>query len=112
MGRHGFGEIHFEQPVDLSALSSLDELLGKVVRFRKAACDIYPEGYQRPPPGEGLNVPATVHLLGCWPEDGDTNTYDEQLRQRQDAQFVRYDSESGECVFKVSHFSSSLAFGD
>jgi nuclear pore complex protein Nup98-Nup96 len=62
VGRHGFGEIQFERPVDLSGLSSLDELLGKVVQFRRTICHVYPEGYQEPPAGEGLNVPAMVRM--------------------------------------------------
>jgi nuclear pore complex protein Nup98-Nup96 len=66
-GRHGFGEIQFERPVDLSGLSSLDELLGRVIQFRRTIYHVYPETYQEPPPSEGLNVQAIVRMVRCWP---------------------------------------------
>ena len=69
IGLHGFGEIQFEQPVDLSGLSSLDELLGRVIQFQKTICHVYPKEYQGPPAVEELNVPATVRMVRCWPSN-------------------------------------------
>lgn len=115
VGRHGFGEIQFERPLDLSSLSSLDELLGKVVRFQRAICHVYPEGYEEPPAGEGLNVPATVRMVGCWPPNKDdkeaVNDYVELLQVRPDTEFTSYDLETGTWEFHVSHFSSYAVGG-
>jgi len=116
VGRHGFGEIQFEQPVDLSGLSSLDELLGKVVEFRRTICHVYPEGYQEPPVGEGLNVPATVRMVRCWPSNKNdeeaVEDYVELLRMRADTEFKSYDLETGTWEFHVTHFSSYSVDGD
>lgn len=115
VGRHGFGEIQFEQQVDLSGLSSLDDLLGKVVRFRRATCHVYREGYQSPPAGKGLNVPATVRIVGCWPrnrnEEKVVEDYIELLRMRPETEFVSYDLETGTWTFRVQHFSTYTAGG-
>jgi hypothetical protein len=115
VGRHGFGEIQFERQVDLSGLSSLDDLLGKVVCFQRATCHVYPEGYQSPPAGEGLNVPAKVRIVGCWPRNMNdekvVEDYIELLRIRPETEFVGYDLETGTWTFCVQHFSSYTAGG-
>jgi hypothetical protein len=113
VGRHGFGEIQFEQRVDLSDLLSLDELLGEVVRFRRATCHVYPEGYQSPPTGEGLNVPATARIVRCWPRDRNEEEvfedYIEFLRMRPETEFVSYDLKTGTWTVHVQHFSTYTA---
>jgi hypothetical protein len=110
VGRHGFGEIQFERPVDLSGLASLDELLGKVVQFRRTICHVYPEGYQEPPVGEGLNVPAMVGMVRCWPpvknDEESLEDYIKLLRMRPDTEFRSYDLKTGTWEFHVNHFSS------
>ena len=115
VGQHGFGEIQFERPVDLSGLSSLDELLGKVIQFGRTICHVYPEGYQEPPPGEGLNVPATVRMVRCWPanknDEEAVEDYVELLRMCPDTEFTSYDLETGTWEFHVSHFSSYAVGG-
>jgi hypothetical protein len=116
VGRHGFGEIQFERPVDLSGLSSLDELLGRVVQFRRTICHVYPEGYQEPPPGEGLNVPAIVRMVRCWPpiknDEETVEDYVELLRMRPDTEFRSYDLKTGTWEFHVNHFSSYAVSGN
>ena len=108
VGRHGYGEVQFKQPVDLSGLSSLDELMGKVVVFWRAVCDVYPDSYQKPPIGEGLNVPAIVHLFKCWPGenalDEQVEDYIEGLRILADKEFISYDRTTGAWSFWVKHF--------
>jgi hypothetical protein len=116
VGRHGFGEIQFERPVDLSGLASFDELLGKVVQFRRTICHVYPEGYQEAPVGEGLNVPATVRMVRCWPpvknDEESLEDYIELLRMRPDTEFRSYDLKTGTWEFHVNHFSSYAVGGN
>ncbi|KAG5219871.1 nucleoporin autopeptidase-domain-containing protein [Salix suchowensis] len=43
LGRKGYGEIHFLEPVDLTGLPKLGSLLGDVVRFDDKECSVYPD---------------------------------------------------------------------
>ncbi|KAG6828653.1 hypothetical protein H0H92_007122 [Tricholoma furcatifolium] len=71
VGRVGFGEIHFMEPVDLTGLPKLGALLGEVIRFDEKECSVYPESddVDKPPPGSGLNVRARLTLVNCWAVD-------------------------------------------
>lgn len=119
IGRHGYGEISWLEPVDLTALRSLDELLGAVVIIEDREVMVYPGEYEddKPDVGQGLNVPAAISLKNCWPLDKSTrnpikdgnNTRVQQhikkLRKKQETEFVDYEVETGTWTFKVQHFS-------
>jgi nuclear pore complex protein Nup98-Nup96 len=120
VGRVGFGEITFLEPVDLTSLPRLSALLGKVVQIDKKECAVYPDSVEgddvKPPPGEGLNVPARIVLSGCWPVDRATR---EPIKEEQHPLFVKhlkrlksmkrthfenYSIEDGKWTFRVDHF--------
>lgn len=106
VGRQGFGEVEFERHVDLSHLS-LPELLGKVVRFQKGVCEVYPDN--GPPAGQGINVPAVVRLHGCWPptiDEKDVDAYNLILRSRPETEYIDYELSTGTWTFRVNHFSA------
>lgn len=119
VGRHGFGQVRFETPVDLTQLEcELRELAGAAVTFDKRVCTVYPEGMQKPPPGKGLNVPATIMLDDCFPvtknERGKIRdpehpryiTHIKRLKSIKDTEFVDYLPDNGVWIFKVQHFTT------
>ncbi|KAF3930923.1 hypothetical protein ABW19_dt0207668 [Dactylella cylindrospora] len=118
VGRNNFGQIRFDQPVDLTALNSVDSILGGVITFADRVCTVYPPGFDKPPPGNGLNVPATITLEDCFPtdrehkkpiRDPDHPRYQfhlKRLRQVKDTEFVDYLVQDGTWVFKVKHFTT------
>ncbi|TIA82922.1 hypothetical protein E3P89_00669 [Wallemia ichthyophaga] len=87
VGRKGYGEIHFLEPVDLTTLDGLNELTdGQLVVFESRVAYVYPDGVEegednpenaplKPAPGRGLNVAAEIELEGCWPKDKATGEY-------------------------------------
>lgn len=98
--------------MDLSHLS-LHEFLGKVVRFQKGVCEVYPDG--GPPAGEGINVPAVVRLHGCWPtaiDEEDVDAYVLNLRSRPETEFIGYELSTGTWTFRVNHFSTYTVGSD
>lgn len=119
IGRHGYGEISWLEPVDLTALRSLDELMGSVVIIEDREVMVYPGEYEddKPDIGQGLNVPAAVSLKNCWPLDKATRNpikegnnprvqqHIRKLRKKQETEFVDYEVETGTWIFKVQHFS-------
>ncbi|KAG6840643.1 hypothetical protein C0991_005366 [Blastosporella zonata] len=118
IGRVGFGEIHFLEPVDLTGLPKLGALLGEVVRFDEKECSVYPESddVDKPPPGSGLNVAARLSLLNCWAVDKSTREpiTDEthpsaakhlrRLKKIPNTHFESFDIAEGKWTFKVDHF--------
>jgi Nucleoporin autopeptidase len=118
VGRIGYGQVRFDQPVDLSNLCSIRDIPGKVIVFGRGTCTVYPDDSMKPPVGQGLNVAATVTMEKCWPVSEETGNhildvsdprfikYIQQLKQRPDTEFLYYNSETGSWTFKVMHFSS------
>ncbi|KAF7724665.1 hypothetical protein EC973_000837 [Apophysomyces ossiformis] len=102
VGRHGYGEVRFIEPVDLSEID-LNNLMGGVVVFEEKSIVIYPDN-AKPPEGKGLNVLATVKLENCFSVDKDTKKpikdpehprfklFLQKLRKREGVEFVDYDS--------------------
>ncbi|KIY42877.1 C-terminal autoproteolytic domain of nucleoporin nup98 [Fistulina hepatica ATCC 64428] len=112
VGRVGYGYVQFLEPVDLTTLDELRQILGKIVLFEERECTVYPSGeMDKPPPGSGLNVPARVTLYGCWPLDKATRSpikdpndpkvkrYIKRLRETPFTSFESYDIEEGKWVF-------------
>jgi nuclear pore complex protein Nup98-Nup96 len=118
VGRVGYGEIHFLDPVDLTGLSKLDELRGVVVRFDDKECTVYPDSddADKPAPGTGLNVRARIILVRCWAVDKATREpikdeknpaavkHLKRLKNMRDTQFESFDVSEGKWTFTVDHF--------
>lgn len=118
VGRIGYGEIHFLEPVDLTGLQKTTELLGEVVRFDDKECSVYPDldEADKPPPGSGLNVSARITLINCWALDKATRdpVKDEEhpmaarhlkrLKNMKNTHFEDFDIDEGKWVFTVDHF--------
>ncbi|WFD21613.1 hypothetical protein MEQU1_000268 [Malassezia equina] len=135
VGRVGFGQVSFLEPVDLTSVPDLGFVAGGVVQLRAKECFVYPQEEDlesdepldgllphyvpvpKAPLGTGLNVPARVSLEGCWPVDRATREplKDEQLprvkqhinklRNKKDTAFVSYEASRGTWTFTVPHFS-------
>ncbi|PPR02637.1 hypothetical protein CVT24_002120 [Panaeolus cyanescens] len=118
VGRKGYGEIHFLEPVDLTGLTKLGALLGEVVRFDDKECSVYPdsEDVDKPPPGSGLNVKARLILEHCWAVDKasrepikDVNhphavKHLKRLKNMKDTHFESFNIKTGTWTFTVDHF--------
>jgi nuclear pore complex protein Nup98-Nup96 len=116
--RIGYGEIEFLEPVDLTTLAKLSDLLGEQVRFDEMECIVYPDsdGIDKPPPGSGLNVRARITLLRCWPLDKATRQpikdekhpsavkHLKRLKNMKDTTFQNFDFAEGKWTFTVDHF--------
>lgn len=117
VGRVGFGQVSFNSPVDLTTLNSVEDLLGNIVVIEDRNCTVYPTDYEdKPPLGQGLNVPATITLLRCFPLDKATRepiknkdspkliSHIKRLRNLDGTEFIDFNVESGSWVFGVSGF--------
>lgn len=118
VGRVGYGQIEFMEPVDLTGLSKLGALLGEVIHFEDKECSVYPdsEDADKPPPGSGLNVKAKLTLERCWAVDKATREpiqdashptvvkHLKRLRNMKDTHFQDFDMETGKWTFTVDHF--------
>ncbi|ODV83617.1 hypothetical protein CANARDRAFT_184278, partial [[Candida] arabinofermentans NRRL YB-2248] len=117
-GRLGYGQVSFQYPVDLTAFQdNWDQLLGGCILFRPKILQVYPDGFTKPCQGNGLNVPATVMVEGCFPIDKSTkkpikdpsspemNTFIKKLKNINGMNFINYDFITGTFTFSVEHFS-------
>lgn len=117
VGRRGFGEVTWLEPVDLTGLD-LNELLGAVVVFSRMELTVYADDYaaSKPEQGEGLNQPARITLENCWPEDKATKQPDtnpsgpahdrflQRVKNVRGTEFIGY-TDDGTWTFEVGHFS-------
>jgi nuclear pore complex protein Nup98-Nup96 len=118
VGRVGYGEIHFLQPVDLTGVPKLDALLSQVIRFDDKECSVYPDSdeAEKPDVGSGLNVRAKITLLRCWTVDKATREpikdeknpaaikHLKRLKSMKDTTFEGFDMAEGKWTFIVEHF--------
>ncbi|KDQ64139.1 hypothetical protein JAAARDRAFT_144613 [Jaapia argillacea MUCL 33604] len=118
VGRVGYGQITFLEPVDLTGLAKLGALLGEVVRFDDKECSVYPDSDEvdKPAPGSGLNVPARIELVRCWALDKATREpikdekhpmavkHLKRLQKMKETHFVSFDIQEGKWVFTVDRF--------
>ncbi|KAG0164768.1 hypothetical protein DFQ28_007701 [Apophysomyces sp. BC1034] len=114
VGRHGYGEVRFIEPVDLSDLD-LNDIMGGIVVFEEKSIVIYPDN-AKPPEGKGLNALAIVKLENCYSIDKDTKKpikdpehprfklFLQKLRKREGVEFVDYDVTKGIWTFKARRF--------
>ncbi|KAI8448843.1 nucleoporin [Phakopsora pachyrhizi] len=119
-GRVGYGQIQFQEDVDLTGIADLNEgLCGEVIVFKQLLCSVYPEDpVDKPPNGQGLNVPAVITLENCWKIDKATRLpirdpdhvrvkqFVKRLMKSEDTQFIEYDAKLGKWTFSVEHFTT------
>lgn len=135
VGRKGVGQIEFLEPVDLTSIGDLNDIVGGIVQIRLKEVVVYPEEDDFDPrnpkdgakrnfvpglkakQGTGLNVPARVSLDACWPTDRATREpikdadhprvkqMVNKLKNKSETEFVDFEPESGTWTFKVKHFS-------
>jgi nuclear pore complex protein Nup98-Nup96 len=116
VGRVGYGEVTFDAPVDLTTIN-LDELVGKVIVIETRSLTVYPNTYQKPPMGKGLNVPSTVTLAQSWPRKKNNSRENiakhiANLKKVPDTKFVNYEVETGKWTFKVDHYTTYEMYDD
>jgi nuclear pore complex protein Nup98-Nup96 len=117
VGRIGYGQVEFQEPVDLTSIASVEDLLGGIVVLQDRNCTVYPSDYEgKPEGGYGLNVPAVITLERCWPLDKATREpirdpthprlvqHIKRLRKLEDTEFVDFEAEEGRWVFSVAGF--------
>ncbi|KAG1752484.1 nucleoporin autopeptidase-domain-containing protein [Suillus paluster] len=118
VGRVGYGEIHFLEPVDLTNLPRLGALLGEIVKFDDKECSVYPDtdDAEKPAPGSGLNVRARIILVRCWATDKATREpikdeknvgavkHLKRLKTIKDTHFEGFEIQEGKWTFTVDHF--------
>lgn len=116
VGRKGYGEVTFLEPVDLTGLASLQDLFGKTIIVEDLELTVYPDDNNKPARGKGLNVPAQISLENCFARDKATRQpitdpndprYRRQLKRVKavpDTEFVSF-SDDGVWTFTVEHFS-------
>ncbi|ORY77281.1 nucleoporin autopeptidase-domain-containing protein [Protomyces lactucae-debilis] len=116
VGRRGYGQVSFNQPVDLSSLEQVEDVAGKIVIFEPKMCSVYPVEEMKPAVGKGLNVPATITLEQCYPLSRDKRQpirdkmhprfqqHVDRLKRMSETEFVDYLADSGTWIFKVEHF--------
>ncbi|KAF9429397.1 hypothetical protein BGZ76_001356, partial [Entomortierella beljakovae] len=118
VGLPGYGSVSFLEPVDLSTVSSLSSICGHIVLFRPRICIVYPDENNKPPRGQGLNVPALISLENCWPLDKSTREpikvdksspqyaqHLKRLKRQAETTFVEFNADDGAWTFRVEHFS-------
>lgn len=126
IGRKNYGTVRYVNPIDLSTINNLSEILGNMVVFGNLSVCVYPDehkGGRKAPPGQELNMPAIVTLENVFiyvpvgkakmkltdPSDPRVKTHTQRFNERIKArggEFITYDVASGVYVFKVEHFSS------
>ncbi|KAG0094807.1 hypothetical protein BGZ93_006756 [Podila epicladia] len=124
VGLPEFGSVDFQMPVDLS-LTPLTSICGNIVVFENKVCRVYPEETNKPPRGQGLNVPAIISLERCWPLDKTTQkpmTFDthspmyakhlKRLKRQSETTFIDFTTDNGTWTFRVEHFSEYGLYDD
>lgn len=114
VGRKGYGEVRYEQPVDLSDVV-LEDIMGNIVVIEDKTVVVYPDQESKPAKGVQLNLPAIVKIENCFSHDKNTGApikdpnhprfqlFKERLRKRDTVEFVDY-KDNGEWTFKVQEF--------
>jgi nuclear pore complex protein Nup98-Nup96 len=126
----GVGSVHFLEPVDLISASpthdrnGIVKIFGSVIIIEPKVCTVYPGEENKPPVGQGLNVPAHIELLKCWTMDKTTQKpivdvehprfkrHMKKLKTMPDTEFISFDIETGCWSFNVEHFSRYGLFNE
>ncbi|KAJ9120885.1 hypothetical protein QFC22_002820 [Naganishia vaughanmartiniae] len=117
VGRKGFGELRYLEPVDVASVGDLKSICGQYVVFQRGTCEVYPEGTAPLEPGNGLNHHARITLEKCFPKDKSTGEpvtdptaprvqqHMRKLKAMDGTSFQSYDPHTGTWVFEVDHFT-------
>ncbi|WKT52646.1 hypothetical protein QSH57_003208 [Fusarium oxysporum f. sp. vasinfectum] len=119
IGWENVGVIRFKHPVDFTGID-LESLLGGLVILESRSATVYPDSFGlKPPPGEGLNVPASISLESSWPRKKTKGeglseeearrqvaSHIERLKSVAGTSFESYSEEDGTWTFSVNHFST------
>ena len=121
VGREHVGQVEFGRAggVDLSTVP-LDRICGDLVCLETRVCTVYPDDQEKPPMGEGLNIPSTIALEDSWPRairDGSVapgskaaakanEKHMRGLASVKDTDFVEYNVDTGVWTFDVEHFTT------
>jgi nuclear pore complex protein Nup98-Nup96 len=121
VGREHVGQVEFGRSggVDLSTVP-LDRICGDLVSLETRVCTVYPDDQEKPPMGEGLNVPSTIALEDSWPRairDGSVapgskaaakanEKHKRGLACVKDTEFADYNIDTGVWTFNVEHFTT------
>jgi nuclear pore complex protein Nup98-Nup96 len=121
VGREHVGQVEFGRSggVDLSTVP-LDRICGDLVSLETRVCTVYPDDQEKPPMGEGLNIPSTISLEDSWPRairDGSVvpgskaavkanEKHKRGLACVKDTEFVEYNIDTGVWTFNVEHFTT------
>ena len=112
ISREGFGRVVWEGAVDVRGID-LDAVVNIGIRDVSVYEQQEADG-TKPPQGSKLNRPAIITIPKVFPKQGmnanadDIEKYTKRLKATTStlgAEFISYDSSSGEWVFRVSHFS-------
>eukprot|EP00826_Nyctotherus_ovalis_P011853 TRINITY_DN13088_c0_g1_i1.p1 TRINITY_DN13088_c0_g1~~TRINITY_DN13088_c0_g1_i1.p1 ORF type:complete len:489 (+),score=51.57 TRINITY_DN13088_c0_g1_i1:678-2144(+) len=101
-----WGKILFEGCTDVTGID-----FDSIIEIVHEKVVVYSEDSLKPPVGQKLNKPATIHLYKCFPKTSGTTSVDKfagrlkNTTKRQGASFISYNAETGEWIFKVKHFS-------
>lgn len=99
-----YGSVKWPGKTDLRGLD-----LDRIVRFEGVAVYVY-ENENLPPQVTGLNKPAEISLVGCWPRKMDARRlakYEQSLSQhcqKEGMSFIDYSPDIGRWRFRVTHF--------
>ncbi|KAK9764325.1 hypothetical protein K7432_008255 [Basidiobolus ranarum] len=116
VGRSGYGQVRFLQPIDLSDISSLDRIPGELIHFERKFCSVFSNEISQSSPGEGFNIPAIITLNHCWPLDKATRhpikdmknprlmQHVKKLKNISTTKFLDFNYETGTWSFMVNCF--------
>lgn len=120
IGRKGYGQITYNEPVDMTAIDDYSNILGNLVCILRGKVIVYPDSSTKHAQGTGLNHPATITLENMFRIDKKTNRpitdpsdprfvkYVSKLRhsvESRGGEFVTFDASHGSWTFRVPHFS-------
>ncbi|MCJ1472218.1 Nuclear pore complex protein Nup98-Nup96 [Lambiella insularis] len=117
IGREHCGHVVFDEAVDLTTVD-LENIFDNIAVITLRSLTIYPQSDKKPPVGMGLNVPSTITLENSWPRQRDRKTpsyeksgpkfnkHVDRLQKVIGTEFVNYNKDTGEWVFRVPHFTT------
>ena len=118
-----YGSVSFLEPVDLLSVSptgnrsGIAAIPGEIVVIASQTVTVYPDETKKPNQGQGLNVPAVISLLSCWPKDRHTGEiidnesdprFDRHLKKlakMEDTTYIDFEIIRGLWKFRVEHFT-------
>lgn len=120
VGRKGYGQIAWNEPVDLTTINDLSDILGNFVSILHGKIIVYPDVDSKDPIGTGINHPSTVTLENMYKVDYSTKQpikdpsdprYIKHISilrrniESRGGEFLAFDANHGTWTFRVPHFS-------